>query len=66
VKEGDRVKRGQVLGLLGNSGNSTAPHLHFHVCDSAPVVALASEGLPYVLTAWHKEIPLENDSVDFG
>ena len=66
VKQGDRVKRGQALGLLGNSGNSTGPHLHFHVCDSNPEVSLASEGLPYVLTAWHKELPLENDSIDFG
>jgi hypothetical protein len=28
---GDRVHAGDVLGLLGNSGNSTSPHLHFHV-----------------------------------
>jgi Peptidase family M23 len=47
VKEGDRVKRGQVLALLGNSGNSTEPHLHFHVANvNSP---LASEGLPYAL-----------------
>lgn len=31
VREGDRVKRGQLLGLCGNSGNSSEPHLHFHV-----------------------------------
>lgn len=46
VKKGDRVTKGQVLGLLGNSGNSTAPHLHYHLmaknalfkCDGLPVV----------------------------
>ncbi|MDW8807438.1 M23 family metallopeptidase [Streptomyces scabiei] len=31
VREGDRVASGQVLGLIGNSGNSTTPHLHFQV-----------------------------------
>jgi hypothetical protein len=45
VEEGDRVKRGDVLGLVGNSGNSLAPHLHFHVM-SGPQFA-ASNGLPY-------------------
>jgi murein DD-endopeptidase len=46
VKTGDRVSRGQVLGLVGNSGNSTEPHLHFHISDG--VANLGSEGLPFV------------------
>jgi murein DD-endopeptidase MepM/ murein hydrolase activator NlpD len=45
VAVGDRVKRGQVIGLLGNSGNSGTPHLHFQIQDTP---ALSSEGLPYV------------------
>jgi murein DD-endopeptidase MepM/ murein hydrolase activator NlpD len=45
VKRGDRVRRGQTLGLVGNSGNSTEPHLHFHVSDGTS--PLGSEGLPY-------------------
>jgi murein DD-endopeptidase MepM/ murein hydrolase activator NlpD len=45
VKNGDRVKRGQVVGLVGNSGNSTEPHLHFHISDSNS--PLGSEGVPY-------------------
>ncbi len=31
VKEGQKVKQGQLLGLCGNSGNSSEPHLHFHI-----------------------------------
>ena len=45
VKVGDRVQRGQVVALLGNSGNSTEPHVHFQIAD-APAF-LSSEGLPY-------------------
>jgi murein DD-endopeptidase MepM/ murein hydrolase activator NlpD len=50
VKEGDRVRRGDVLGLVGSSGNSLAPHLHFHVMDGP--LPLASNGLPYVVDAF--------------
>ncbi len=45
VKLGDRVTAGQVIGRLGNSGNSGAPHLHFHVGDRPS--ALGAEGVPY-------------------
>jgi len=47
VAEGDRVQRGQRLGSIGNSGNSSRPHLHFEVTDS-PVLG-HGEGLPYHL-----------------
>jgi murein DD-endopeptidase MepM/ murein hydrolase activator NlpD len=50
VKEGDRVRRGDVLGLVGSSGNSLAPHLHFHVMDGP--LSLASNGLPYVVDSF--------------
>jgi hypothetical protein len=50
VRTGDRVRRGQVLGLVGNSGNSTEPHLHFHISDgNSP---LGSEGIPYAHDAF--------------
>jgi hypothetical protein len=45
VKVGQMVQVGQTLGLLGNSGNSDAPHLHFHVMDSPH--PLLANGLPY-------------------
>jgi murein DD-endopeptidase MepM/ murein hydrolase activator NlpD len=47
----DRVTRGQQLALLGNSGNTTAPHLHFHVMD-APLELGADRNLPYVFDAF--------------
>jgi murein DD-endopeptidase MepM/ murein hydrolase activator NlpD len=46
VALGDVVTAGQALALLGNTGNTTAPHLHFHVMDSTS--PLDAQGLPYV------------------
>jgi murein DD-endopeptidase MepM/ murein hydrolase activator NlpD len=46
VKPGDQVKKGDVIALLGNSGNSKNPHLHFQVSDG--VELNGSEGMPYV------------------
>lgn len=34
VKRGDKVKTGQVIGLCGNSGNSSEPHIHYHLQDN--------------------------------
>jgi hypothetical protein len=45
VRVGDHIHTGQVVGQLGNSGNSSAPHLHFQVMDTPS--ALSGQGLPY-------------------
>jgi len=50
VKLGDRVRRGQVVGLVGNSGNSTEPHLHFHIENASS--PLGAEGLPHSLASF--------------
>ena len=50
VRLGDRVKKGQVIGLVGNSGNSTEPHLHFHLMDGTS--PLGSEGIPYAMESF--------------
>jgi len=50
VAPGDRVRTGQLIGLVGNTGNSSEPHLHFHVMDGpGGPSGVAAEGLPYVL-----------------
>ena len=41
VKAGDKVTKGQLLGLCGNSGNSTEPHIHYHL-QNAPVFQFAT------------------------
>ncbi len=46
VGKGDYVQQGQVVGRLGNTGNTSGPHLHFQVMDSPS--ALNSNGLPFV------------------
>jgi hypothetical protein len=44
VTTGQRVRRGDVVGRVGNSGNTTGPHLHLHVSDRASFEG--SDGLP--------------------
>lgn len=50
VEVGDRVRVGQQLGKLGNSGGSLAPHLHFHLVNGPS--ASTSDGYPYVLRSF--------------
>ena len=50
VHAGDKVHPGQVLGLVGNTGNSLAPHLHFQLM--AEPSSLASNGLPYAIDSF--------------
>jgi hypothetical protein len=62
VRPGDRVSRGDVLGLVGNTGNSTMPHLHFHVMDRpAPD---DSNGLPYVFDHFQLEASIDLNAAD--
>lgn len=59
VKVGDELKTGQVIAALGNSGNSDAPHLHFHVMDGPD--PLASNGLPFVLKSFRLDTRFASD-----
>lgn len=55
VKAGDKVKQGDVLGLLGNSGNSDGPHLHYHLM--AGPLLFRSDGLPSHFTNLETPVP---------
>lgn len=46
VSVGDKIKKGQLIGLLGNSGNSDLPHLHFHL-ETKSDMFFGGEGIPY-------------------
>lgn len=47
VRAGERVRRGQAIAALGYTGDSSGPHLHFHVSSGG--APLAGEGQPYVI-----------------
>ena len=64
VKAGDTVRRGQVLGLIGNSGRTDAPHLHFHVSDGKD--PLASEGVPFVFDTFTRDGVTYRDEMPLG
>ncbi|NMB79094.1 MAG: serine hydrolase [Methanomicrobiales archaeon] len=53
VKEGDRIREGQVIGRMGNSGNSDLPHLHFQVVTGSPSF-LGAEGYPHVYRSFDR------------
>jgi len=48
VKKGDSVKRGQVIGKSGNTGRSTAPHLHYEI----RVQGRSVNPVPYILDSY--------------
>jgi murein DD-endopeptidase MepM/ murein hydrolase activator NlpD len=73
VKVGDRVRRGQVLARVGDSGDAREPHLHFEVITST------NQGVPYLIDLFRCksgsngsmerriiELPPGNSIVTFG
>jgi hypothetical protein len=75
VKVGNHVRRGQILALIGNSGDSREPHVHFEITTSSK--DSAGEGLPYLMDRYRvksekgwesrtRELPLKDMVIDFG
>jgi murein DD-endopeptidase MepM/ murein hydrolase activator NlpD len=64
VERGDRVREGQVLGKLGNTGNTDAPHLHFMVIDGKS--PLVSNALPFEIDAFRTRGTLTNYDAFLG
>src|SRR5699024_469451 len=75
VSVGQRVKKGEVIGRVGHSGNSFAPHLHFQLMDSNDIAT--ANGLPvafeqyeiYEDHTWKKVsngVPTNKDRIRFS
>ena len=60
VVTGQRVKKGDVIAAVGFTGQTTAPHLHFHVADQHS--ALGAEGIPFVF----ERFTVLGAYIDFG
>ena len=64
VKPGDRLTTGQVIASLGNTGNTDAPHLHFHVMSTPD--PLLSDGLPFVFSSFRLDSRLASPAAIDG
>lgn len=75
VTAGQKVKKGEVIGKVGHSGNSFAPHLHFQLMDSSDV--FTANGLPCAFEQYEvfkdgewkrviNGIPMNKDRIKFG
>lgn len=62
VEVGERVRAGQQLALLGNTGNTSAPHLHFQATTGR--VPLGSDGIPFVYDAFTTVQRISEDDLD--
>ena len=73
VKEGERVAEGDLLGLTGNSGNSSEAHLHIHIQNKADFFAPDAIGLPLLFSDYlangkpvAKGVPIQGQFIQRG
>jgi len=77
VRVGDHVRKGQVIGAIGSSGDAREPHVHLEVADT--IGTMEGEGLPYVIDHYSvidpkagarsprtNQMPLDDMMIDFG
>ncbi len=77
VRPGERVRRGQGIGMIGSSGDAREPHVHLEITDTSRT--LTGEGVPYVIDRYTvtqsrtgaigaraRQLPLDGMVIDFG
>jgi hypothetical protein len=64
VSEGEAVRVGQQVGRVGHTGNSTAPHLHFHLMDGAD--PLTATGIPCAFASYLVRLEERWERVEHG
>lgn len=63
VRAGQAVRRGQTVAHVGNSGNSTSPHLHFQVLNAPS--SIAGEGVPFVFDRYEVQGTIDRTVDDY-